>query len=69
LGQQVCGAQTLLHPISLVAVSSQPEGHARFYVIDSTFCAYDTMIDTGIMSPEACVKTVLGALIGSRQAP
>jgi chloramphenicol 3-O phosphotransferase len=34
-----------------------------------TFCAYDTMIDTGAMTPEACVKTVLGALIGSRQAP
>jgi chloramphenicol 3-O phosphotransferase len=34
-----------------------------------TFCAYDTMIDTGTMTPEACVKTVLGALIDSRQAP
>ena len=34
-----------------------------------TFCAYDTMVDTGTMSPEACVKSVLDALIGSRRAP
>src|SRR5262245_61443375 len=32
-----------------------------------TFCSYDTMIDTGIMTPDASVKTVLGALLGSRQ--
>lgn len=32
-----------------------------------TFCAYDTMIDTGITTPAACVKSVLGALISSRQ--
>jgi chloramphenicol 3-O phosphotransferase len=34
-----------------------------------TFCSYDTMIDTGTMKPEACVKTVLDALISSRQVP
>lgn len=33
-----------------------------------TFCTYDTMVNTGAMAPEACVKSVLDALIGSREA-
>ena len=32
-----------------------------------TFCTYDTMVDTGTMTPEVCVKSVLDALIGSRR--
>ncbi len=34
-----------------------------------TFCTYDTMVDTGTMTTEACVKAVLDALIGSHRWP
>jgi len=30
-----------------------------------TFCTYDVMVDTGVMTPEACVKKILDALRGS----
>jgi chloramphenicol 3-O phosphotransferase len=34
-----------------------------------TFCTYDTMVDTGTMTAEACMKAVLDALIGSHRWP